>query len=341
MKGTSFIRNWFKRRREPNGLILLYHRVADLNSDPWQLCVSPGNFEQQMQLLREKYSPVPLHKLTSILSAKHSPLSPVAVTFDDGYADNLYQALPTLEQFEIPTTFFLTTGWLSRQREFWWDELDRLLLQPGHLPETLRLTADGKSDRWCLGETANYTAENAENYRRWCNWEQPPTVRHDIYYAVWKRLYALPPQNRQSVLDEILEWAGSEAVERPSHRRLSREEVNALSRSSIVEIGAHTVNHPVLTTLSPAAQKREIELSKTALEELINHPVTSFAYPHGDYCEETIGLLRQAGFLWACTTRPGRVWQRHDCFQLPRLYIGNWDGDELFKRISAWQNSPF
>jgi len=112
-----------------------------------------------------------------------------------------------------------------------------------------------------------------------------------------------------------------------------------LSRSSIVEIGAHTVNHPVLATLSPAAQKREIELSKTALEELIDRPVTSIAYPHGDYSEETIGLVQQAGFSWACTTRPGLVWQHHDRFQLPRFYVGNWDRDEFAKRISTWQKS--
>jgi len=190
-----------------------------------------------------------------------------------------------------------------------------------------------------LGEAANYTAEDAKHHRRWCTGQQPPTARHDTYYAVWKRLYALPPQNRQSALDEILEWAGAEAVERPSHRRLSREEVDTLSQNSIVEIGSHTVSHPVLTTLSPAAQKREIELSKTALEKLIDRPVTSIAYPHGDYSGETIGFVQQAGFLQACTTRPGLVWHHHDRFQLPRFYVGNWDGDDFAKRISVWQNS--
>jgi peptidoglycan/xylan/chitin deacetylase (PgdA/CDA1 family) len=340
VKRISFFINWFKHRRTSAGLILLYHRVADLNSDPWQLCVSPRNFEQQMQLLRERCSPVSLRELAPLLDAKQSPRSPVVVTFDDGYADNLHQALPTLEQFEIPATFFLTTGWLSRQREFWWDELDRLLLQPGSLPETLRLTADGKSEQWFLREEANYTAEDAEKNRWWGNREEPPTVRYETYYAVWKRLYTLSPQNRQSVLDEILEWAGAKAVERRSHRRLSREEIDALSQSSLVEIGAHTVNHPVLTALSPAAQKREIELNKISLEELIDRPVNSIAYPHGDYSEETIGLVQQAGFSRACTTRPGPVWPHHDPFKLPRLYIGNWDGDELARRIYAWQNSP-
>jgi len=145
-KKTSFIMNWFKRRQKRAGLILLYHRVADLNTDPWQLCVSPRNFEQQMQLLSESFSPVSLHDLLAFLETKNQSRSPVVVTFDDGYADNLHQAVPMLEQFEIPATFFLTTGWLRRPREFWWDELDRLLLQPGSLPETVCLTADGKSD---------------------------------------------------------------------------------------------------------------------------------------------------------------------------------------------------
>lgn len=322
------------------GLILLYHRVTDLSSDPWQLCVSPSNFEQQMQVLREACSPVALHELSSLLGGKRSPRSPVVVTFDDGYADNLNQAMPKLKQFEIPATFFLTTGWLSWQREFWWDELDRLLLQPGRLPEIMRLTIDEKSDVCCLGEAANYTAEDADHHHRWCTLEQPPTLRHYTYYEVWKRLYPLPSQKRQSVLDEIVEWADAEVVERPTHRRLSKEEAIALSRNRLVEIGAHTVNHPVLPTLSPAAQKREVELSKTALEELLDRAVTSFAYPHGDYSEETIGLVQQAGFSRACTSRPDLVLQQHDPFQLPRFHVGDWDGDEFAKRISTWQNSP-
>ena len=73
VKITSFILNWFKRRRAPAGLILLYHRVTDLNSDPWQLCVSPRNFEQQMQLLRETCSPDSIGELASLLEAKHPP----------------------------------------------------------------------------------------------------------------------------------------------------------------------------------------------------------------------------------------------------------------------------
>jgi peptidoglycan/xylan/chitin deacetylase (PgdA/CDA1 family) len=338
MKRTSFILNWFLHRRASNGLILLYHRVTDLDSDPWQLCVSPGNFEQQMQLLREKYSPVPLHKLTSILRSKHSPLSPVVVTFDDGYADNLYQALPTLEQYEIPATFFLTTALPFQKREFWWDELYSLLMLPGGLSKILHLTEDENYDLRCMGEITKYTIKDAGHYRGWRTHEQSPAVRNETYYTIWKRLYTLSPQSRQSVLDKILEWTGTEIIERPSHRRLSSEEVSTLSQSRVVEIGAHTANHPALNTLLPSVQKREIEHNKFALEEIINRPVTSFAYPHGAYSEETIDIVQQARFSRACTTHPNLVRQNHDCFQLPRFYIGNWDGDELAKRISAWQN---
>jgi len=292
-----------------------------------------------MHVLRERFSPVPLHELPAALECKRPPRSPVAVTFDDGYADNLYQALPVLEQFEIPASFFPTAVWLCERGEFWWDELERLLLQPGSLPGMLHLEMEGKSETWAMGKVVDYTAEDVNRYRRWRAREHPPTERHSAYNALCNQLSNLPPEKRQSVLDDIREWARSEGQERPEHRRMSQEEVLTLSRSRLVDIGSHTVRHQALPTLDLLAQQREIERGKSALEELLDRPVTSFAYPHGDLSHETIRLVREAGFLRACTSRAGMVRQHRDPFTLPRFSAGNWDGNEFAKQLFAWEQS--
>ena len=81
-----------------------------------------------------------------------SQYRPLVVTFDDGYADNLYNAKPLLERYEIPATIFLTSGCIGQNREFWWDELDRMLLQPKTLPRALHLNIDGTTHDWDLGK---------------------------------------------------------------------------------------------------------------------------------------------------------------------------------------------
>jgi peptidoglycan/xylan/chitin deacetylase (PgdA/CDA1 family) len=107
----------------PVGIILMYHRVGDVVPDPWELCVSPANFEEHLEVLR-KYSCVPLEQMED---GKRTDRC-VALTFDDGYADNLHNAIPALERFNILATFFITTGGIGSDREFWWDELERAIL---------------------------------------------------------------------------------------------------------------------------------------------------------------------------------------------------------------------
>jgi peptidoglycan/xylan/chitin deacetylase (PgdA/CDA1 family) len=338
MKRRSSWVDWLRRRFGNAACILVYHRIIELPSDPWQLCVSPQHFQQQMQALRELCYPVSLSNLPSLLHGRRRQL-PVAVTFDDGYADNLHQALPILQQYEIPATFFLVTGSIREQRELWWDELERVLLQPGSLPACLELTVQGESHSWHLGDTVEYSAEQADTHRPWRAWQPPPTPRHAVYCALGTRLYSMAPEPRWIAVDAILRWAGIESVPRPTHRTLTRAEVATLAGHQLVEIGAHTANHRALGHLSAADQQREIDGGKNALQEMLARPVMSFAYPHGDYTEETIDLVRRAGFQRACTTRPRLARRGADPFQLPRNCIGDVGGDATARSLSEWQRS--
>src|SRR4051812_35998679 len=101
--------------------ILTYHRVADASCDPWELCVSPDNFAGQLRVLQQHTSVFRLDEIVSIVR-KGGRLPPKAcvVTFDDGYADNLYAAEPLLAAHKTPATIFMTSGSVGRAREFWW-----------------------------------------------------------------------------------------------------------------------------------------------------------------------------------------------------------------------------
>ena len=126
--------------------VLLYHRVAVLPSDRWVLAVSPRHFDAQLRLLRRFFRPVPLPALID-LARQGKGRGCVAVTFDDGYADNYATALPLLEKHQVPATFFITSGPVEQQREFWWDDLERRVDPAKYLDQWHALAALPAKDR--------------------------------------------------------------------------------------------------------------------------------------------------------------------------------------------------
>jgi peptidoglycan/xylan/chitin deacetylase (PgdA/CDA1 family) len=331
---------WPKRQAEGKVLILVYHRVTSTQSDPWHLAVTPHHFVEQLTILRRYSNPITLQRLSQVLLlGGNLPDRSVIVTFDDGYADNLHEAKPALECHNIPATVFLTTGYIGSNHEFWWDELERVLLQPGMVPKALRLDINGSMYRWDLGEAAHYDEDDARRYREWRAWEKPPSSRHALYRSLWELLYPLTESERRRVLDKLVGWAGDEPTGRPTHRVLSREEVIALSQGELIELGAHTTTHPALSALPIASQRDEIERSKIQLENILNKEVASFAYPYGKanhYTIETVSVVREVGFLCACSNFAHTVRLSTDPFQLPRVAVPNWAGRKFALWLWRW-----
>ncbi len=323
------------RRFAVNGVVLMYHRVVALDSDPWGLAVSPAHFSEHLKILRS-CSVVSLPDLVQGLSRGHLPRRPVIITFDDGYADNWDTAKPALEQHDIPATVFLATGAIGSNREFWWDELGRVLLAPGDLPNVLDLRGPACSYRCELGADTTYTEKAYLKNRLWKTWEDPPTARHAAYSELWRQFYPLPHNQKSALLDELLDWAGLTSVVRSTHRLISLEEVKQMGGSPLIEVGAHSVTHPALPELPLASQRAEIQESKSFLEALLNQPVSCFSYPHGDYNAGLMSVVREAGFTSACTTAAGSVSKQSDCFALPRFHVLDWNGEEFRSRLEAW-----
>ena len=114
--------------RRPAPLILAYHRIARPRVDPWRLSVSPERFREQLRSIKASRLPMSMSEVAARIEARDLPPTAVALTFDDGYRDNLLVAKPILVEEEVPATIFLSTGAIDARCEFWWDELARLVL---------------------------------------------------------------------------------------------------------------------------------------------------------------------------------------------------------------------
>jgi peptidoglycan/xylan/chitin deacetylase (PgdA/CDA1 family) len=322
--------------RRNAGLILLYHRIAELRSDPQLLTVTPHHFSQHLEVLRDYGTPVSLRDMREAARDGQLPRRAIAVTFDDGYADNVECGNPLLARYGIPATFFVTTSYLGQEREFWWDDLERLLLLPGRLPDALRLRIGPAVHEWRLGESAVYGVEEYGRHS-WWNVEiaHDPSPRHTVYRALCGLLRDLPGEERDAVLDELACMAGVTPAGRPTHRALSHDGLARLARCTM-DVGAHSRTHTALSAIPVATQRSEITGSKVRLQEITGREATSFSYPFGgraDYSSATVALVREAGFTLACSNVGGLVGPRSDCLQLPRVIVRNWDADTFAGRL--------
>lgn len=292
----------------PSALVLTYHRVTDLERDPQLLAVSPANFEAQVALLAERYRPMPLADLLDALSNKRIPGGAVSITFDDGYEDNLTAALPILEHYRTPATVFVSSGYLDAGREFWWDEIEGLIL-----------------DDDCAGT--------------WNVLRLPENDCQAEYLTLMDRLRVLDSRSREAAIAEVRQHLGVLPTVRPSHRPMSARQVAELDASSLIEVGAHSLEHDILSLLPEEKQHRSILQDKERLQAICKRDIRFFSYPYGgreDYSEATMRIVREAGFAGACANHPGLTKPWTDPFQLPRMVVRDWGAQEFIQRIEDW-----
>lgn len=324
----------------PEALILMYHRVADLLSDPQLLCVTPQHFAEHLAIIRERFKIIPLREMVQRSRAGQLLGGTVAITFDDGYADNLHLAKPLLERYGAPATVFVASSYMGGNAEFWWDELERLLLHARELPRSLHIEAAGHSYVGDLGTDAVYAEAAYERDRKWhLHSRDTPTRRHALYRVLHRLMYVLTSAQREEVLQRLRHWAGLGHAGRSTHLPLSEEEAVSLTKGGLVDVGAHTATHPALSMMPIAEQKFEIEISKQRLEHVIGQPITSFAYPFGslsDYQTQTMRVVADLGFESACSTFANVMTNGYDRFQLPRFTMRDWNGAQLRGQLRAW-----
>jgi peptidoglycan/xylan/chitin deacetylase (PgdA/CDA1 family) len=285
------------RAAEPDAqrlLVLIYHRVLR-DVDPMAPREMTAEvFRWQMQLLRRHAQPLALADALDGLAAGRLPRRAVCVTFDDGYADNEQVALPILRESDIPATFFVTTGFLDGGR-MWNDTLI----------EAVRRLPPGRHDLSAIG--AGVIEVDGDASRILATRSAIRLLKH------------LEPDERLERARWLQDYSGGSL---PDDLMMTSAQVRAL-HSAGMEIGAHTVSHPILRALAPEAAAVELQESRARLELLTGAKVRYFAYPNGrpgsDYDERHVGLARECGFEAAYSTRRGACSRASDRWQLPRF----------------------
>ena len=317
-------------------IILMYHSISEPGIDPWELAVSPSNFEQQLQVLQSSF------KLSSVndiaLSIKKGRLKnkTVALTFDDGYRDNFQVATPLLEKYNVPATFFITNNF-GEKKIFWWDKLANLILRIAVLPANFNLTIRDEIINYSIGEECVLNESLEKLHRNWIVPGSPPTKRSTLFYKLWELMQPLPPDEIEQILHMIENWTGAkEALTFPNTSLIEKEELRTLANHRLSDIGIHTVNHVALSYHSAQVQEIEIVQNKKILEQIINRPITTIAYPYGDYNDATLDIVEKTGLQAGVTVEYNVVNRAANPFKLGRFHVKNWDARKFEEKLSKW-----
>lgn len=289
-----------------------------------------------MQVLASRFNPVPLGAFSDQDSWGNRRR--VAISFDDGYSDNFLEGRPVLIRLGIPATFFICSGVLTGGREFWWDELYRLILDGGQLPGTLKFQcADHQVFHWDLPVEKKAGGFSGNS---WIAGNVPPSARHALYYALWQFLQPLGDEDQQQVLQQLAELMGASRTPREEYLPMTPGQLRELAAMPLFEIGAHTVTHPMLGLRTAQVQQMEIRDNLHDLEMLTGRKVRGMAYPYGHFNTETLKIARDCGLQWACTTQQGTVGPDTPVFTLPRFSVHDWSGEEFATRLRAFFHKP-
>ena len=289
------------------GHVMLFHSVTnDFSKFNQSIQVSPGYIEGVLEYFTSsKTDIVTLDECYNRLNEKGRTRRFVAFTFDDGYADNLTNALPLFEKYNAPFTLFLTTGFPDHSIVILWSLLEEFVLSD----DDIQFEHEG----------------NILNYRN-----KTLNEKRESFFNIRNLLRRCSAGNFIPVLKKIFNKDEDEIYEPTRRLALTWDQVRFLSSHPLVTIGAHTVNHQNLKTLREEEVISEIRVSAGKIEEITGKQVDYFAYPFGGIAEAAgreYRIARACGLKMAFTANNGSLFKYHSAklFSLPRLTLNeNW-----------------
>jgi peptidoglycan/xylan/chitin deacetylase (PgdA/CDA1 family) len=291
-------------RRRTSGLVLRYHAVTpderEVAYATPEICVALQSFRLQMAFVKRAYTVLPLPDLVDLVTrgAKLPPCA-LAITFDDGYADNYRLAFPVLERLGLTATVYVTTSCLEDGPPLWMSAVRAVMLKA----TSAELDVPG------VGRVPLGAREGRGSAAR----------------AVTRSLVPLSGKERNERVAAMAASAGVEPARELAGTMLTWQELRALARGGWT-IGAHTVSHANVALAGVAEAESEIAGSRAALATAIGQPVQHFAYPNSGGEHTYFGpgvstLLARLGFRSAVTSKPGALRAGADRFTLPRIGV--------------------
>lgn len=272
--------------------VLIFHRVFATPDPIFPDEMHATRFDEVCGWLKSWFNVLPLDAAVAHLKAGTLPARAACISFDDGYADNHNVALPILRKHGLPATFFIATGFLDGGR-MWNDTVI----------ESVRLSRLTTLD---LGELGCYVVNT-------------PMEKASAIGALIGNIKYLPTDKRLAVVQRIVDAA---QVSPPNDLMMTSTQIKAM-RQAGMQIGAHTVSHPILAGLSDAQARAEIKGSKDFLESSLGEHVGLFAYPNGkpgeDYSPQSVEVVRSLGFDAAVSTQWGASRMQDDSLQIKRF----------------------
>lgn len=323
LKGMSKVTGLLKASNEmtPRKLsIMLYHGFCEGNSKgestPDSKFIPIREFEEHLKVYLKYGTPM---SLASLLSQERLPPSPIAVTIDDGYANNYDLGFPVLKKYDFPATLFLTTGFIDRRQFLWTDWLEFIAANASDVDVTLELNQEVVSFNW-----------------------GKPHARSSALQRLKSTLKKTPLNKIKSFLDKLQKMSkvnyGWENIP-DEFQPLSWEQIREMKKSGLISFGGHTVSHAILSKCNREEQLFEMVESKTRIEEELNEECFILAYPNGkedDFTEETIGLAKAANYRMAVTTNSGyEKSNEYDRYRLRRWGTDSFTKEDLEFLISG------
>ena len=293
----------------PKLSILIFHRVYPEADPLFPDEPDARRFDKMMGWVKTWFNVMPLDAAVDALKQRNLPTRALAITFDDGYADNRTTALPILERHGLSATFFIATGYLNCGR-MWNDTVI----------ESIRRSKTKTLEVGCI----NAFEGSGLNSLPIASLSEK---RNAIQRIVGQIKY-LSATERQATSESIADQC---AADLPNDLMMTTGQVIELQHAGML-IGAHTVTHPILAKLGTRDVRNEIFDSKQLLESVLGEEITLFAYPNGipdrDFQAKDAAIVKEIGFKAAVTTAWGVTTADSDLMQLPRFTP--WDNKRLF-----------
>ena len=316
-------------------MVLMYHRIAHADYDPWQLCVTPENFSQQLEVLCKRFNVIPVSELLNQVSNKRVQKKTVCITFDDGYTDNFLEAKPRLESFKCPATFFIASHYINSGSLFWWDKLEDILLSSPSLPNTISFNIKDKEYQFEISDT-QLTASDIAKQKAWQWPGEAPNERCKVYLGIWEVLLPNDYAEIKTAMEEICRQTNYKMEPPAGKIPMSSGQLQSLSSNELFEVGLHTSTHPALSFHSAEYQLNELLMCRKFLEPAYQSTVNTVAYPFGRFNETTVDIAKRANVKAGFTTQGKPITKKSDLLSLGRFQVNNWNEDQFIKQLDYW-----